>query len=81
MFYQIKRIELPFSKTRLSVVLQIDVFVLVTCPEACLENEKEYMQPVVTLLEMELALNPNRQWNDKLSVDFRDLLEGGGEWI
>lgn len=60
------------------MVLQIDVFVLVTCPEACLENEKEYMQPVVTLLEVELALNPNRQWNDKLSVDFRDLLEGRG---
>ncbi|KAG8313624.1 Diphthamide biosynthesis protein 2 [Homalodisca vitripennis] len=55
---------------------EVEVFVLVSCPESILENEKDYMQPVVTLLEAELALNPSMHWDDQLSVDFRDLLEG-----
>uniref|UniRef100_A0A1B6KQ51 2-(3-amino-3-carboxypropyl)histidine synthase subunit 2 n=1 Tax=Graphocephala atropunctata TaxID=36148 RepID=A0A1B6KQ51_9HEMI len=55
---------------------EVEVFVLVSCPESLLENEKEYMQPVVTLLEAELALNPSRHWEDRLYVDFRDLLQG-----
>lgn len=57
-------------------MLQIELFVMVSCPEACVENDKDYLQPVVTLLEAELALNSQRQWNDPISVDFRDLIEG-----
>ncbi|XP_054275500.1 2-(3-amino-3-carboxypropyl)histidine synthase subunit 2 [Macrosteles quadrilineatus] len=54
---------------------EIEVYVLISCPEACLESEKDFMQPVVSLLEAELALSPGTSWDDKLSVDFRDLVK------
>jgi hypothetical protein len=57
---------------------EIDVFVLVACPENSLLDSKVLFKPVVTPYELELALVEERIWDGKYSADFRDLLVGGG---
>ncbi len=57
---------------------EIDTFVLVACPETSLVQSREFMQPVVTPLELDLALNAARRdysWTD-FSADFKDVLPG-----
>lgn len=36
---------------------EVDAFVLVACPENSLADARDYMQPVVTPYELDLALN------------------------
>lgn len=56
---------------------EIDVYVLVACPENTLLDSKEFFQPIVTPFELELALNPSRQWSQTFSASFSDILLGG----
>ena len=56
---------------------EVDVFVLVACPETSLPDTKEFLQPVVTPWEAELACLPGRDWTGDLETDYRQLLEGG----
>ena len=62
---------------------EIDVFVLVACPETSLvtlAEQADFLQPIVTPFEVEVAFNPARdEWNplvDGLPLDFRYILPG-----
>ncbi|CAH1389721.1 unnamed protein product [Nezara viridula] len=55
---------------------EMELFVVIGCTELELPSRRELIQPVVGLLEVELALNSNRTWNDTLTRDFRDLIPG-----
>ena len=55
---------------------EIEVFVLVACPENSLVDAKEFMQPVVTPYELDLALNKDREWSSNFIANFQDLLPG-----
>ena len=61
---------------KLSNFLEIDIFVLVACSENTLIDSKEFYQPVVTPFEVEMALNPDREWTGDYYTDFRLLLPG-----
>ena len=39
-------------------------------------DSREFFQPVLTPFELEVALNPNRDWEPKMVTDFRKLLPG-----
>ena len=39
-------------------------------------DSREFFQPVLTPFELEVALNPSRDWEPKLVTDFRKLLPG-----
>ena len=56
----------------------MDVYVLVACPEQTfVDDPKEFLQPIATPYEVEVALNKNRQWSNTCYVtDFRQLLIG-----
>ena len=54
---------------------------MVACPENSLVRSGEFMQPVVTPLELELALNPARKWTGRLSAEFADLLPGRRDFV
>ena len=54
----------------------IDIFVLIACPENSLIDSKEFFRPIVTPFEMELACNPQRQWTGTCELDYRQLLPG-----
>ena len=52
----------------------IDVFVMVACPENSLVDSKEFIKPIVTPFELEIALVPEKQWTNRYLTDFRSLL-------
>ncbi|KAJ3611494.1 hypothetical protein NHX12_021509 [Muraenolepis orangiensis] len=62
---------------KLANFLEIDVFVLIACPENSLLDCSEFYKPVVTPFEMEVACNPDREWSEEYIIDFRHLLPGG----
>ncbi|XP_072306664.1 2-(3-amino-3-carboxypropyl)histidine synthase subunit 2 [Eucyclogobius newberryi] len=62
---------------KLANFLEIDIFVLIACPENSLLDSSEFYKPIVTPFEMEVACNPNREWSGEYVTDFRHLLPGG----
>ena len=55
---------------------EIDVFVLIACPENSLLEHRDFYKPVVTPFEMEVACNRDREWSEDYVTDFRNLLPG-----
>ncbi|XP_077085359.1 2-(3-amino-3-carboxypropyl)histidine synthase subunit 2 [Siphateles boraxobius] len=66
---------------KLANFLEVDVYVLVACPENSLLDSSEFYRPVVTPFEMELACNKQREWTGEYITDFRDLLPGGSSHV
>ncbi|KAL4635365.1 diphthamide biosynthesis protein 2 isoform X1 [Arapaima gigas] len=66
---------------KLANFLEIDVYVLVACPENSLLDSSDFYRPVVTPFEMELACNKQRGWTGGYVTDFRDLLPGGCSYV
>ncbi|XP_042366221.1 2-(3-amino-3-carboxypropyl)histidine synthase subunit 2 [Plectropomus leopardus] len=62
---------------KLANFLEIDIFVLIACPENSLLDSSEFYKPVVTPFEMEVACNKKREWSEEYVTDFRHLLPGG----
>ncbi|KAM4606775.1 2-(3-amino-3-carboxypropyl)histidine synthase subunit 2 [Polymixia lowei] len=62
---------------KLANFLEIDIYVLIACPENSLLDSSEFFKPVVTPFEMEVACNKNREWSEEYVTDFRHLLPGG----
>ncbi|KAH6940787.1 hypothetical protein HPB50_006735 [Hyalomma asiaticum] len=60
---------------------EIDVYVFVACPENTLLDSKEFYRPIVTPFELELALNPSREWSQTYSASFNDILPGGDLYL
>lgn len=60
---------------------EIDVFVLVACPETSFPDTSDFFQPVITPYELDLACNSNREWGGQYFTDFRDLLPGAPGYI
>lgn len=61
---------------KLANFLEIDIFVLIACPENSLLDSSEFYRPVVTPFEMEVACNKSREWSEEYVTDFRHLLPG-----
>jgi diphthamide biosynthesis protein 2 len=53
---------------------EVDVYVLIACPENSLLDNKEFYKPIVTPFELEVALNPKREWDGTYTTDFADIL-------
>lgn len=52
---------------------EIDVFVLLACPENSFTSER-FFKPLVTAYDFELACNPNRPWSNIYLTNFQDFL-------
>lgn len=61
---------------KLANFLEIDIFVLIACPENSLLDSSEFYKPVVTPFEMEVACNKKREWSEEYVTDFQHLLPG-----
>ncbi|KAM9417189.1 2-(3-amino-3-carboxypropyl)histidine synthase subunit 2-like [Salvelinus alpinus] len=66
---------------KLANFLEIDIYVLIACPENSLLDSSEFYKPVVTPFEMEVACNKKREWSGEYVTDFRDLLPGGSKHV
>lgn len=67
------------NSAKLANFMEIDCFVLIGCPENNLYNSKEFYNPLVSVFEIELALNP--AWHAHIPAtyctDFKELLPEG----
>ncbi len=61
---------------KLANFAEIDIFVLVACPENSLIDSSEFYRPMVTPFELEVACNEAREWSGDYYTDFRELLPG-----
>lgn len=59
---------------KLANFAEIDIFVLVACPENSLLDSKEFFRPIVTPFELEIALVRGKEWSNQYSADFADVL-------
>ncbi|XP_007898034.1 2-(3-amino-3-carboxypropyl)histidine synthase subunit 2 isoform X2 [Callorhinchus milii] len=64
------------NAAKLANFLEVDIYVVVACPENSLLDSSEFYRPVVTPYEMEVACNQAREWTGEYITDFRDLLPG-----
>lgn len=60
---------------------EVDIFVLVACPENSLLDSSEFYRPIITPDEMEVACNPAREWGGRCITDFREILPGGPAYV
>ena len=61
------------NPAKLGNFLEIECFVLVACPENSLVEAKEFLRPIVTPYELEVALQPELEWTGRYVLDFSKL--------
>ncbi|KAI9485458.1 MAG: diphthamide biosynthesis protein 2, partial [Benjaminiella poitrasii] len=54
--------------------MEVDCYVLVSCPENSLIDSKDFYRPIVTPFELELALVKSMEWTGDYITDFSKLL-------
>ncbi|BFY99282.1 hypothetical protein BsWGS_02321 [Bradybaena similaris] len=64
------------NPAKLANFAEVDIYVLVACPESTLLDQSDFYRPVVSPFEMEIACNQAREWTGEYSTDFRDILPG-----
>ncbi|KAM0789321.1 hypothetical protein ACM66B_000158 [Microbotryomycetes sp. NB124-2] len=61
------------NPAKLANFMEVECFVLVACPENTMIDAKEFLRPIVTPFELELALT-NKAWTGDYILDFTELL-------
>lgn len=58
---------------------EIDCFVYIGCPENNIYTSRDFFKPLLSVFEVEIALNPawHQKYPDSYSVDFREILPSG----
>ncbi|XP_030062443.1 2-(3-amino-3-carboxypropyl)histidine synthase subunit 2 [Microcaecilia unicolor] len=69
------------NTAKLANFLEVDIFVLVACPENSLLDSSDFYRPVVTPYEMDMACNTAWEWTGQYVTDYRDLLPGGRSFV
>ncbi|KAJ1357484.1 hypothetical protein KIN20_015648 [Parelaphostrongylus tenuis] len=61
---------------KLSNFVDIDVFVLLSCPFGVILDSTEFFRPVLSMFEAEVALNPSKKWfgDSRWCADFSEFL-------
>lgn len=61
--------------TKLANFPEIEMFVIIACPETSLLDAKEFMKPIITPFELEIALVKGKEWSSIYTTDFNDILK------
>ncbi|GAA6060596.1 hypothetical protein JCM10212_004575 [Sporobolomyces blumeae] len=61
------------NPAKLANFIEVECFVLVACPENTMIDSKEFLRPIVTPFELELALT-SKAWTGHYILDFAELL-------
>ncbi|KAK0234573.1 putative diphthamide synthesis protein-domain-containing protein [Armillaria nabsnona] len=62
------------NPAKLANFLEVECFVLVACPENSLIDAKDFLRPIVTPYELEIALQAEQNWTGRYILDFEKLL-------
>lgn len=67
------------NPAKLANFMEIDCFAFVGCPENNIYTSREFYKPLLSIFEVELALNPawHEKYPDFYSVDFKEILPNG----
>ncbi|KAJ7230710.1 putative diphthamide synthesis protein-domain-containing protein [Mycena pura] len=63
------------NPSKLANFMEIECFVLVACPENSLVEAKDFLRPIVTPFELEVALQAEQSWTGRYVLDFGRLLD------
>ncbi|KAJ7074706.1 diphthamide biosynthesis protein [Mycena amicta] len=68
------------NPAKLANFMEVECFVLVACPENSLVEAKEFLRPIITPFELEIALQSEQSWTGRYVLDFGKLLrENAGD--
>ncbi|GJE95962.1 diphthamide biosynthesis protein [Phanerochaete sordida] len=68
------------NPAKLGNFLEVECFVLVACPENSLVEARDFLRPIVTPFELEIALQDEPEWTGRYVLDFGRLaLEDANE--
>ncbi|KAF7290668.1 2-(3-amino-3-carboxypropyl)histidine synthase subunit 2 [Mycena indigotica] len=62
------------NPAKLANFMEVECFVLVACPENSIVEAKEFLRPIITPFELEIALQSEQSWTGKYVLDFGKLL-------
>ncbi|KAG6875562.1 hypothetical protein C0993_008551 [Termitomyces sp. T159_Od127] len=62
------------NPSKLANFLEIECFVLVACPENSVIEAKEFLRPIITPFELEVALQSTPKWTGRYVLNFEHLL-------
>ncbi|KAJ7854318.1 putative diphthamide synthesis protein-domain-containing protein [Mycena olivaceomarginata] len=62
------------NPAKLANFAEIECFVLVACPENSLVEARDFLRPIITPFELEVALRADRSWTGRYVLDFEKLL-------
>ncbi|KAI5891539.1 diphthamide biosynthesis protein [Schizophyllum commune H4-8] len=62
------------NPAKLANFMEIECFVLVACPENSVIEAKEFLRPIVTPFELQIALQAEPDWTGRYVLDFEQLL-------
>ncbi|KAF8198380.1 diphthamide biosynthesis protein [Mycena galopus ATCC 62051] len=62
------------NSSKLANFAEIECFVLVACPENSLVESRDFMRPIITPFELEVALQAEQSWTGRYVLDFEKLL-------
>lgn len=67
------------NPAKLANFSEIDCFVLVGCPENTIYNSRDFYKPLITVFELEMALNPawHLEMPESYCSDFKEMLPNG----
>jgi diphthamide biosynthesis protein 2 len=64
---------------KLANFAEIDLYVLISCPQNSLIDSKEFLKPIVTPFELQMGLlRKDREWTGEYITDFNKLLLSSG---
>lgn len=67
------------NPAKLANFMEIECFILIACPENSVIDAKEFLRPIVTPFELEVALQAEGTWSGQYVLDFEKLLAGDSE--
>ncbi|KAG2018586.1 diphthamide biosynthesis protein 2 [Coprinopsis cinerea AmutBmut pab1-1] len=62
------------NPSKLANFLEVECFVLVACPENSVVDAKEFLRPIITPFELEVALSKEVRWDGTYKLDFASIL-------
>ncbi|TFY68798.1 hypothetical protein EVJ58_g804 [Rhodofomes roseus] len=68
------------NPAKLANFLEIDCFILVACPENSLIEAKDFLRPIVTPYELEVALQTEQSWTGRYVLNFDKVLAEYGQY-
>lgn len=67
------------NPAKLANFMEIECFILIACPENSVIDAKEFLRPIITPFELEVALQAEGTWSGRYVLDFEKLLASDSE--